>query len=136
MRAETMLFCQFSALGTSTTTPLEGWIRVSWDITKEDKSNPYRILKPSRMNKRGLQLDNRQLPTDKRHNGFFYKKGQKAYSRLLLSIQMVTGPSLTSSTCISAPNSPVATRQPESLRKRSTNRSYIGIAVSGRAARI
>ncbi len=49
------------------------------------------------------------------------------------SSHSVTGPSLTRSTSIMAPNSPVSTGVPVS-RRRATNRSYSGIAVSGRAA--
>jgi acetyl esterase/lipase len=45
----------------------------------------------------------------------------------------VTGPSLWISTCIMAPNSPVSTRSPLP-RSWVTNRSYNGIATSGRAA--
>jgi len=45
------------------------------------------------------------------------------YSRFLESIQIVTGPSLTSATCMSAPNSPVATGPPKSARSRVRNDS-------------
>ena len=41
--------------------------------------------------------------------------GQRCYSRFRLSIQIVTGPSLTKATFMSAPNSPVATGRPSSL---------------------
>lgn len=45
------------------------------------------------------------------------------YSRRRESIQMVTGPSLTSATCMSAPNTPVATRRPVSASTAATKRS-------------
>jgi len=45
----------------------------------------------------------------------------------------VTGPSLTSSTCIEAPKTPVATGTPR-LASSAQNASYSGSAVSGRAA--
>ena len=45
------------------------------------------------------------------------------YSRRRESIQMVTGPSLTSATCMSAPNSPVATGRPVSASTAATKRS-------------
>ena len=51
------------------------------------------------------------------------------------SSQSVTGPSLTSSTSISAWNTPVSTRTPLS-RSSSTNRSNIPFAASGRIARM
>ena len=51
----------------------------------------------------------------------------------LVSIHKVTGPSLSRSTFISAPNSPVSTGRPLS-RQRAMNASYSGMAVSGRAA--
>ena len=41
------------------------------------------------------------------------------YSRFLESIQIVTGPSLTSATCMSAPKTPVATGRPRSSASRS-----------------
>src|SRR5262245_52273125 len=51
----------------------------------------------------------------------------------LLSRIRVTGPSLTSSTCIIAPKRPVATGTPWA-RTASQNASYIGIASGGAAA--
>ena len=42
------------------------------------------------------------------------------------SIQIVTGPSLTSSTCMSAPNSPVATPRPSNSATRAVNRARNG----------
>lgn len=39
---------------------------------------------------------------------------------------MVTGPSFTSATCMSAPNSPVGTSRPSSSATRAVKRSYIG----------
>ena len=44
---------------------------------------------------------------------------KEGYSRLRESIQMVTGPSLMSSTCMSAPKTPVATGRPRSSASRS-----------------
>ena len=41
----------------------------------------------------------------------------RSYSLLLVSIQMVTGPSLMSATCMSAPNSPVPTSLPMSAER-------------------
>ena len=52
------------------------------------------------------------------------------------SIIIVTGPSLTDSTCIIAPNSPVETSCPESPVSVVTNLLYKGIALDGCAALI
>ena len=57
------------------------------------------------------------------------------HSRAFVSTVMVTGPSLSSDTCMSAPNSPVATGRPSSAASRATNASYFGMATSGRAER-
>ena len=45
------------------------------------------------------------------------------YSRFLESIQIVTGPSFTSATCMSAPKRPVATGRPDSSATRAAKRS-------------
>ena len=50
------------------------------------------------------------------------------------SSQIVTGPSLTSATCIIAPNTPVGTGLPSSVESSATNASNAGRATSGRAA--
>ena len=50
------------------------------------------------------------------------------------SSQMVTGPSLTSATCIDAPKTPVATGWPCAAASAATNRSNRGAATSGGAA--
>ena len=47
---------------------------------------------------------------------------------------IVTGPALTSSRSIVAPNSPVSTRPGARSFRRATNRSYRGTATSGGAA--
>ena len=47
---------------------------------------------------------------------------------------MVTGPSFTSATCMSAPNSPVGTSRPSSSATRAVKRSYIGRETASGAA--
>ena len=59
-----------------------------------------------------------------------------AYSGHFESIQIVTGPSLISDTCMSAPKRPVATLRPSSCSSRNTNRSKRGREISGGAARL
>ena len=49
---------------------------------------------------------------------------------------MVTGPSLTRATCMSAPKTPVATGRPVAAARAEQNWSQSGAAESGRAARM
>ena len=51
-------------------------------------------------------------------------------------MQMVTGPSFSNSTCMSAPNWPVLTGLPKAMLNSLQNCSYSGMEISGRAARI
>src|SRR5690606_32235533 len=56
------------------------------------------------------------------------------YSLFFVSICMVTGPSLSSATFMSAPKIPVPTFLPRSFSNCTTKLSYKGIAISGFAA--
>ncbi len=58
------------------------------------------------------------------------------YSLFFESIRIVTGPSFSKDTFISAPNLPVCTGRVDSCRRVSTNFSYKGMAVSGLAERM
>src|SRR5574343_1194414 len=60
----------------------------------------------------------------------------KPYSGCRESIVSVTGPSLTTATCISAPNTPVGTGLPSSADNLATKRSNSGCDTSPRAARL
>ena len=53
-----------------------------------------------------------------------------SHSLFFVSMQMVTGPSFSSSTFISAPNSPAATGFPSCSSTTSRNRSYSGTVTS------
>ena len=57
------------------------------------------------------------------------------YSLFCESIHIVTGPSLTNSTAISAPKLPVATLLPKAFSTDATNASYIGREIASAAAR-
>lgn len=59
-----------------------------------------------------------------------------AYSFSRESMRMVTGPSFTSSICMSAPNSPVSTGFPKSTISFLINASYNGMATGGGADRL
>ena len=58
------------------------------------------------------------------------------YMSTSLSSQMVTGPSFTSATCMSAPNSPVIPSRPRSSATRAVKRPYIGRETASGAALI
>ena len=58
----------------------------------------------------------------------FYR--HRTHSLFFVSIHIVTGPSFTNSTCISAPKTPVATCCPISSEKRRQKASYMGTATS------
>src|SRR5712691_3753679 len=60
--------------------------------------------------------------------------GGAPYSRAAVSSQIVTGPSLTSATCMCAPNTPVGTGLPRSRSSARTNAANAGAATSGAAA--
>src|SRR5262245_1233414 len=85
----------------------------------------------------GILSDKRPLLRE-RQNRLQHERSQSEKDRShqncrLLSTSTVTGPSLTSSTCIIAWNSPVATTRP--LERNSlTTASYVALATSGGAA--
>ena len=64
------------------------------------------------------------------------RRGPHGHSRARESSQIVTGPSLTSCTCMCAPNTPVGTGLPEAAASAPTNAANAGSAISGAAAAV
>ena len=63
-------------------------------------------------------------------------EAKESHSLFFVSMQIVTGPSLTRATCMSAPKVPVGTGLPSASDRAAQKRSYRGMATSGRAARM